>query len=245
MRTKSIWTRIADALAALAQGQGLAVVFDLLRGAPERSPERTVAFTIAVIALGAKMAKADGQVTRDEVAAFRRLFTIPAGEEEHAAHVFNLARQDVAGFDAYARKIRAMFPAEALGDGDTETKAPQVLTDLLESLFRIAVADAALHPAEEEFLHTVAQIFGVGEKCFDTLLRRYTGACRCDPYDVLGVDCEAPFEQVRAAWRRAVKTNHPDAMQARGVPAEAIRLAEERLIAINRAWEEITARQVA
>lgn len=239
MRTKSIWTRISDALAALAQGQGLAVVFDRLRGVPESSPERTVAFTIAVIALGAKMAKADGQVTRDEVAAFRRLFTIPAGEEEHAARVFNLARQDVAGFDAYARKIRAMFPSEADGT------PPQVLTDLLESLFRIAVADAALHPAEEEFLHTVAEIFGVGEKCFGILLRRYTGACHCDPYDVLGVECEAPFEQVRAAWRKAVKTNHPDAMQARGVPAEAIRLAEERLIAINRAWEEIAARRAA
>lgn len=246
MRTKSIWTRISDALAALAQGQGLAAVFDRLRGVPESSPERTVAFTIAVIALGAKMAKADGQVTRDEVAAFRRLFTIPAGEEEHAARVFNLARQDVAGFDAYARKIRAMFPADAAGsDNGDSGPAPQVLTDLLESLFRIAVADAALHPAEEEFLHTVAGIFGVGEKCFGTLLRRYTGACHCDPYDVLGVECEAPFDQVRAAWRRAVKTNHPDAMQARGVPAEAIRLAEERLIAINRAWEEIAARRAA
>lgn len=237
-RTNSIWTRISDAIAALAQGEGLAAVFDRLRGAPERSPERTVAFTIAVIALGAKMAKADGQVTRDEVTAFRRLFTIPPEEEAHAAHVFNLARQDVAGFEAYARKIRAMFPAE----GDM---APQVLTDLLESLFRIAVADAALHPAEEEFLNIVAQIFGVGDKCFNTLLHRYTGACRCDPYDVLGVTSDTPFDQVRAAWRQAVKTNHPDAMQARGLPAEAIRLAQERLIAVNRAWEEITSRQAA
>lgn len=238
-RTNSIWSRIADALSALSQGEGLAAVFDRLRGVPERSPERTVAFTIAVIALGAKMAKADGEVTRDEVATFRRLFTIPEGEEANAARVFNLARQDVAGFDAYARKIRAMF-------ADTpDGQPPQVLTDLLESLFRIAVADAALHPAEEEFLRIVAGIFGLGEKRFATLVSRFTGACQCDPYDVLGVPCEAPLDQVRAAWRQAVKDSHPDAMQARGVPPEAIRLAEERLIAVNRAWQEISSRQAA
>lgn len=237
-QTKSIWTRISEALAALANGEGLAVVFERLRGAPERSPERTVAFTIAVIALGAKLAKADGEVTRDEVTMFRKLFTIPEAEEGHAARVFNLARQDVAGFDAYARKIRTMFP----GEFDTHS---QVLTDLLESLFRIAVADARLHPSEELFLQTVAQIFGVSDRVFEMLRHRYTGACQCNPYDVLGVERETPLEQIRAAWRHAVKSNHPDAMQARGLPAEAIRLAEERLIAINRAWHEISARQVA
>ena len=99
----SIWTRIAEALSALTSGEPLSVVFDRLRGAP--GPEQSVGFTIAVLALGAKMAKADGTVTRDEVTAFRRIFTFPDGEEAHAAHVFNLARQDVAGFDAYARKI--------------------------------------------------------------------------------------------------------------------------------------------
>lgn len=238
-RTKSIWSRIADALAALAQGEGLGAVFDHLRGVPERSPDRTVAFTIAVIALGAKMAKADGEVTRDEVATFRRLFTIPKGEEANAARVFNLARQDVAGFDAYARKIRAMF------DDHHDGKPPQVLTDLLDGLFRIAVSDAALHDAEKAFLHTVADIFGVGEKCFNTLLTRYTGTCHCNPYDILGVTADAPLNEIRAAWRRAVKDSHPDAMQARGVPPEAIKLAEERLIAVNRAWEEISARQAA
>ncbi len=237
-QTTSIWTRIADALAALTQGEGLQAVFDRLRGMSEASPERTVAFTIAVIALGAKMAKADGQVTRDEVAAFRRLFTIPDSELAHAARVFNLARQDVAGFDAYARKIRAMFRDG--GEG-----APPVLIDLLESLFRIAVADAALHPAEEVFLRTVAEIFGVPERVFTTLLTRYTGACQCDPYDILGVPCDAPLEQVRAAWRRAVKDNHPDVMVSRGLPREALRLAEERLMAVNRAWEEISSRQAA
>ncbi|MDO8884231.1 TerB family tellurite resistance protein, partial [Pseudotabrizicola sp.] len=100
----SIWIRIADALSALAQGEGLSVVFDRLRGV-QSMPEKSVGFTIAVIALGAKMAKADGQVSRHEVATFRQIFAIPDEESANAARVFNLARQDVAGFDAYARKV--------------------------------------------------------------------------------------------------------------------------------------------
>ena len=103
----SIWVRIYEALTALANGEGLGTILDRLRADP--GPERSVGFTIAVIALGAKMAKADGEVTRDEVHTFRRIFEIPPGEEAHAAQVFNLARQDVAGFNVYARKVAALF----------------------------------------------------------------------------------------------------------------------------------------
>src|SRR6056297_1152633 len=101
----SIWTRISEAVSALAKGEGLSAVFDRLRSPPERS----VAFTIAVLALGAKMAKADGLVTRDEVTAFREVFQIAREDEEGAARVFNLARQDVAGYEEYAARIKRMF----------------------------------------------------------------------------------------------------------------------------------------
>ncbi len=226
----SIWTRISDALAALAKGEGLSAVFDRLKTAPEKS----IGFTIAVIALGAKMAKADGQVTRDEVMAFRDVFTIPPQEEANAARVFNLARQDVAGFDLYAQKIAAMF-----GPGDP------VLVDLMEGLFHIAVADGDYHPHEDAFLRDVARIFGVGERCFRSLVGRFVPDAAPDPYDVLGVSHDAPIGQVRAAWRDAVRANHPDRLVARGLPEEAVRLAENRMAAINRAWEEINGKKAA
>ena len=219
----TLWSRIAQAISALAIGEGLGTLFDSLR----RNPERSVGFTIAVIALGAKMAKADGLVTRDEVAAFRRVFTIPKGEEASAAKVFDLARQDVAGFDAYARKIRAMFKPS---DRD-------VMIDLMEGLFHIAVADRQFHPAEEMFLRSVAQIFGLDDPCFRSLRARHV---QDDPYAVLGVDPSAPDAAVRKAWREAVKASHPDVMLARGVPAEAVKLAQDRLRALNAAWEEIS-----
>ncbi|PWR03715.1 molecular chaperone DjlA [Meridianimarinicoccus roseus] len=222
----SIWSRISDALAALRDGQPLSAVFDRLRTPPERS----VAFTIAIIALGAKMAKADGQVTRSEVAAFRDVFHIPPGEEDNAARVFNLARQDVAGFDAYARRIAGMF-----GTGHP------ALCDLLEGLFHIALADGDYHEDEDAFLRAVAGIFGMDEARFRRLRARFVEDAEKDPFAVLGVSPDAPQAEVRAAWRAQVRDCHPDRLAARGVPQEAVKLAEQRLVAINRAWEDVQA----
>ena len=159
------------------------------------------------------------------------MFTIPDGEEVHAARVFNLARQDVAGFDGYARKIRAMF------DNDSE-----ILTDLMEGLFHISVADGQWHPSEDAFLGEVARIFQLGDQGYRAMRARYVPDAIPDPYDVLGLPANASFEQARAAWKVAVRNSHPDQMMARGIPPEAIKLAERRLIAINAAWTDIAAR---
>lgn len=224
----SLWSRISDALAALSAGEGLAAVFDKLRAPPERS----VAFAIAVIALGAKMAKADGQVTRAEVTAFREVFHIAAKDEAGAARVFNLARTDVAGFEDYATRIRAMFANQ-----------PETLTDLLEGLFHIAMADSFYHPNENAFLERVAQIFVVPDADFKALRARFVPDAEPDPYTVLGLTTGATLVDARTAWRKLVRENHPDAMMARGLPEEAVRLAEKRMIDINRAWEDIQGRQ--
>ena len=221
----SLWSRILDALARLAPGERLSQLFE--RSATP--PERSVAFTIAVIALGAKMAKADGQVTRDEVAAFREVFHIPRAEEANAARVFDLARTDVAGFEEYAARIARMF------EDDSPT-----LRDLIEGLFHIALADGEYHPAEDDFLHRVAAIFHLSEREFRSLRARFADG-EGDPWAVLGVDPDTPLEDVRRAWRRAVRDTHPDAVMARGLPEEAVKLAEKKLIAVNRAWERVQA----
>ncbi|WP_283176218.1 molecular chaperone DjiA [Gemmobacter sp. 24YEA27] len=236
----SIWTRIAEALAALVRGEPLSVVFERLRG--ETSPEKSIGFTIAVIALGAKMAKADGEVSREEVTAFRRIFTVPDGEEAHAARVFNLAREDIAGFDAYARKIARLFNPEArrLCADDHH-----VLLDVLEALFQIALADGNYHPGEDDFLRHVAGIFGLDDGCFNAVRARLVEGAPRDPHDVLGIPHGASIDMARSAWKRLVRDTHPDVMTARGVPPEAVHLAERRLIAINAAWEELSGREAA
>ncbi len=226
----SIWSRISEAIGALRSGESLSAVFERLRTPPERS----VAFTIAVIALGAKMAKADGHVTRDEVTAFREVFHIAPADEEKAAKVFNLARQDSAGYEAYAERIARMF---------VEEKA--ALEDLLEGLFHIAVADGIYHPAENDFLRRTAEIFGLGERCFRAIRARQVPDAEPDPYDVLGITPEMSLDEMRTRWRDLVRETHPDRMVARGVPEEAVKLATRRLAAINRAWEEVLQERTA
>lgn len=220
----SLWTRISAAISALASGEGLSAVFDKLR-AP---PDRTVAFTIAVIALGAKMAKADGQVTRDEVTAFREVFNIPPEDEAGAARVFNLARQDIAGFEDYAVRIGEMYAND-----------PTTLCDLMEGLFHIALADGFYHPNEDEFLHRVAVIWGFDDRRFGRIRAQFIPDADRDAYDVIGVDPGMPMSDIRKVWKAHVRNNHPDMMIARGVPQEAIKLAEKRMVAINKAWETI------
>jgi len=226
----SIWSRISDALKALSQGESLTQVFDRLRTPPQRS----VGFAIAVIALGAKMAKADGQVTRDEVTAFREVFQIAQKDEAGAAKVFNLARTDVAGYREYAKRIAKMF------ENDRET-----LCYLMEGLFHIAMADGFYHPGENEFLSEVARIFGLTPAQFQALRQRYVPDSEPNPYAILGVDPDTPLPEVRRAYREMVRNFHPDRMIAKGVPPEAIRLAEKRMAEINRAWAEISGDQDA
>jgi DnaJ like chaperone protein len=190
-------------------------------------PERTVAFTIAVIALGAKMAKADGRVTRDEIAAFRRVFHIPKEEEASAARVYNMARTEVAGFDIYARQMARMF-----------RDRPKVLADLLEGLVFIAAADGEYHPGEADFLAVVAGIFGIDEVEFRAIRARHLPG-ESDPWAVLGLTPGTGSKAVRKRYHELVRDLHPDRMIARGVPEEARRLAEQRLATVTNAYGEI------
>ena len=151
-----------------------------------------------------------------------------------AARVFNLARQVVAGFEIYARRIARMFSDQ-----------PNVLEDILEGLFYIALADGRYHEGEESFLNTVAAVFGLSPQAFACIEARHLEGRGRDPWQVLGVPRDAEMATIRARWRELVRTHHPDKMIARGLPPETVNLANARLTAINRAWEEISARKAA
>lgn len=226
----SIWLRISEALSSLAKGESLATVLEKLKSPPERS----IAFTIAVIALGAKMAKADGLVTKNEVAAFRQVFFIPKNAEKQAAYVFNLARQDVAGYEIYAKSIAKMFK-----------KGSPALENMIEGLFHIAVADGRYHSREDDFIRDVARIFGITEAAFRGLRTRFVPDTEADAYDVLGVTPDMSLVEIRKVWRKKVRDTHPDRIIAQGMPEEAITLATKRMVALNEAWDEISDKKAA
>ncbi|WP_305986151.1 DnaJ family molecular chaperone [Roseibium sp. MMSF_3544] len=225
----SVWSSIGSIVSAI--GTGGAQVVDRLVQLVLARPEGTssVGFTVAMIALSAKMAKADGVVTTDEIIAFRELFEVPPKEERNVTRLFNLAQEDVAGFEVYAKKLADLFPYDR-----------KTLLDILDGLFHIAKADGVVHESEVGYLAKVAEVFGLDDREFAKVLARHV---RSDgnPYEVLGLGPESSDADLKAHYRREVQETHPDRLIARGVPEEFVRIANDRLAALNEAWAKICA----
>lgn len=197
------------------------------RLAEARRDRAAVAFTIAAIALSAKMARADGQATAAEFETFRRLFQVSPAERANAERFYNLAKSSTAGFEAYADQAAA-----ALGPGSP------LAEDLVAALMEIASVDGVSGP-ELEYLEAVAVRLGLTQAQIDDVTRRYLRAGDCAPCAVLGVCPGASRDEIRAAYRALVKRHHPDRHIADGTPPEFIRLAEARMAAINDAYHDL------
>lgn len=195
---------------------------------PASTAHHRIGFTIAVVALGAKMAKADGRVSVEEVSTFKKVFSVAPEDMVHVARIFDLARQDVAGFESYAEQLGRLFLGQRT-----------LLRDVLEGLFHIAAADDFLHPAEDQFLATVAERFGFSTSEYRFVRAHFVAASEPDPFHVLGLTPEATNEQLRAIYRKLVIENHPDRYIARGLPPEAVDIANRKLTAINHAYAVI------
>lgn len=244
----AIWGKIVGGAAGLLLGGPLGAmiggvaghVVDKYRSAPDEGEDESnadsslkqVAFTVAVVALGAKLAKADGVVTRDEIDAFKRVFKIPPEEEKNFGKVFNMARQNTAGYEGYARQVERMF-----------RNSPQVMEDLLHGLFSIAMADGELHPDEDIYLQNIAGIFGFSETDYDRFRMYHSGAEARDPYQILGVASDISDGDLKKAYRKLIRENHPDKVMAEGLPQEFIDLANDKLAKINAAYDEVSRRR--
>lgn len=227
----SIWGKIAGAGVGLAVGGPLGALLGAVAGhvVIDRALEDSeVVFTVALIALSAKMAKADGEVTDSEVRAFEEIFKIPPGEAKNVGRVYKVAQQDVAGFEAYARQVARIYRDK-----------PAILEDVMDALFHIAKADGHVHPQELDYLRTVADIFGFSEIEFARIRASHLGQEKGDPYLVLGITPDISDEDLKKAYRRLVRENHPDTLIARGVPSELVSIANEKLAAINVAYGRI------
>jgi DnaJ like chaperone protein len=249
-----IWGKIVGGTAGFAIGGPIAALLGVMAGhavdqvletrvsaetmpAAPRDPHapigdhpglRQIAFTVGVIALGAKMARVDGEVTNHEVEAFRSFFHVPEAEQGNVERFFNLAKRDSAGFETYARQVAALFP-----------DAPEILESVLEGLFEIAKADGKVGVDEVEYLAKVASIFGLSSARFDRARAAALGEIECEPCIVLGIDPLATDEQIREAWLRQVKAHHPDRLIAEGLPEEAIKVANRKLALINDAYDRL------
>ncbi|HKD46783.1 MAG TPA: TerB family tellurite resistance protein [Rhizomicrobium sp.] len=230
----SIWGKVSGAAAGLLVGGPVGALVGAVAGhfLFDRASDPGVVFTIAIIALAAKMARAGGDASDEEFAIFRRIFGVPPDEEANVRRIFNLARQDVAGYEAYAGQIAQLFRGN-----------PAMLEDILDGLFEIAKRDGVLHPEENIFLERAADIFGFAPNEFRRIRASHFAPELTDPYVILGLSYAADEDEIRRTYRRLVRENHPDSLVARGVPEEFVKLANDKLAAINGAYAKVLAEQ--
>ncbi len=206
-------------------------------GREEARTERQSAFTSCVIVLGAKLAKCDGRVSRDEVESFKRVFNVPPHQVAIVGRTFDRARETSRGYEPYAARLAGMFAQERAA-----------LEEVLGGLFRVAVSDSVeLSPPEVYFLRRVAVIFGLNEQDFERIaLRsgvRVPGSpkteARDENYAVLGVPESASDDEIKRTYRALIRKHHPDRLTAQGLPPELVSQATEKMKRINAAYDQI------
>lgn len=226
----SVWQRLGEIVGSASERTGMVgSLVNLIDPDTWLPGGKDAAFTLALIALSAKMAVSDGIVTASELRAFHRTVDIPPGIEEQVDRVFRLAQQDVAGYEAYARKVRRFFAT-----------SPDTLEHVLDGLFFIASADGFVHQDELAYLKSVSDIFGFDDARFEQIAAQHVVLdAGIDPYVVLGLMPGADQAEVKRVYRTLVAEHHPDRLIAKGVPEELIDVATARMQAINQAYNKI------
>jgi DnaJ like chaperone protein len=195
---------------------------------PPGLPGEDPAFSTAVTALGAKLARADGHADEDEYAAFREVFQPDPSSERNVQLLYDLASQTTAGYESYARRLARRYRA-----------CPQLLEDVLDGLFHIATANGIVTADESAYLERVADLFGLSPLAYRRIRATHLGATADDPYVVLGIAPDAPDEAVRGARRALLADCHPDRVRARGLPDEFVDVFNAKAAAVNQAFETI------
>jgi DnaJ like chaperone protein len=217
----TFWRNIAR---LAARGVDDAECPDCPAGLPGEDP----AFSTAVTALGAKLAKADGRADHQEFDAFATVFQPDPGSERNVRRLYDLARQTPLGFESYARRLAKRYRG-----------CPQLLEDVLDGLFHIAGADGTVTQDELDYLERVSDLFGLSPLTLRRLKATHIGAGAQDPYVVLGVLPDAPDAELRAEWKRQLSAAHPDRARARGLPEDFIAVAEAKAASINAAFDTV------
>ena len=197
------------------------------RKLPEETALKQIGFTIGVIVLSAKMAKADGKVTEDEIRAFKEKINIPDNEIKNVAKLWDQAKKTTDGFQIYARQIANLLE-----------KNSSVLEELLKLLIIIALADGKITIPEIKYLKEVGNIFGFSEEDFERIYSSKSGVSS-DPYQILGVSRDASIDEIKQKWKQLAINHHPDRLISQGIPEDLIHKSTSRLKEINNAWDTI------
>ena len=185
-------------------------------------------FAIALIILSAKLAKADGQISKEELIAVKDKLKIPEHEIDQVGKIFNKAKEDSLGYEPYAQQIAQIYRNNLA-----------VLDEVINILFYIAEADGKVSESEIAMIKNIAIIFGISQSQFEGIRESRKSSDKLNPYIVLGCSSNDDFATVRKKYLQLSKEHHPDILMNKGVPKEVIEESKKKMRAINSAFDQI------
>ena len=237
----SIWGKIIGGTAGFAIGGPFGAILGVMAGnifdRKKRSSfryqdisnqQKQNIFALSIIILGAKIAKADGIVTKEEIEVFKEKFRISPNDMGQVGKIFNEAKKTSYGFESIAQQISDLFHDNRI-----------ILEELLNNLFYIAEADGKISDNELNFLRTISSIFKFDENTFERIYQTRLNDKESNPYKVLGVNRADDDETIRKAWIKLTKEHHPDNLISKGMPPEFIKQTTEEMSSINSAYDRI------
>jgi|TARA_B100000530_G_scaffold314874_1_gene244160 DnaJ like chaperone protein len=185
-------------------------------------------FALSLIVLSAKLSKADGQVSKEELIAVKDKLKIPDNELDQVGKIFNKAKEESAGYESYAEQIAQIYKGNI-----------NVLEEVINILFYIAESDGNISESELKMIEHIAQIFGLTEIQFNSIRESRKSSDKLNPYIVLESNPDDTIEIIRKRYLKLSKEHHPDLLISKGVPQEVIEESKAKMRTINSAWDQV------
>ena len=234
----SIWGSLIGGMIGLSLGGPFGMLLgSLIGGKISRSKSRAgfgsfaqpqQIFALSLIVLSAKLSKADGQVSKEELIAVKDKLKIPENEIDQVGKIFNKAKEESAGYEPYAQQIAQIYKGNI-----------NVLEEVINILFYIAESDGNVSESEVKMIEHIAQIFGLTEIQFNSIKESRKTSDKINPYIVLESNPDDAIETIRKRYLKLSKEHHPDLLMSKGVPQEVIDESKAKMRAINSAWDQI------
>ena len=234
----SIWGSLIGGMIGLSLGGPFGMLLGSIIGgkisrAKSRSGMGTFAqpqqvFALSLIVLSAKLSKADGQVSREELIAVKDKLKIPDNELDQVGKIFNKAKEESQGYEPYAQQIAQIYRGNL-----------NVLEEVINMLFYIAEADGNVSKSELEMIESISNIFGLTQTQFESIKESRKSTGKSNPYIVLESNPNDDIQTIRKKYIKLSKEHHPDLLINKGVPKEVIEESKKKMRAINSAWDQI------
>ena len=188
-------------------------------------------FFVAAFSMLAKLAKADGRVSKEEIDSVEKFMlydlNLDPQSRQVAMNVFRTAIQSPETFENFALQFYGQFNGQ-----------PQMLDLMVDIMLRMSLADGAMSPGEEQLILTAVHIFNFSDEHYRQLRSRYVKDV--DKYHaILGCSPDDPDDQIKRQYRKRVAEYHPDKIASKGLPEEFTKFATEKFREIQDAYENI------